>query len=185
MANFIDAYDWVMVGNVYGMSGFSDGGSITTKPYIASSNYVLKMSDYKKGPWCEILDGLYWSFMKKHSHKFAANPRMKMQIALLDKMDEEKLNKHLKIAREFKESIGMFEMKEDDINRLIEMAWQDRTTFESIKKLYGLSENQVIKIMRREMKKSSFIMWRKRMYGRKTKHLTKLEHKPTRFQGPW
>ena len=48
MKNYIDAYDWVMVGNVYGMSGFSDGGSITTKPYIASSNYLLKMSDYDK-----------------------------------------------------------------------------------------------------------------------------------------
>ena len=49
MKNYIDAYDWVMVGNVYGMSGFSDGGSITTKTlYIASSNYLLKMSDYSK-----------------------------------------------------------------------------------------------------------------------------------------
>jgi len=49
MANYIDAYDWVMIANVYGMSGFSDGGSITTKPYISSSNYLLKMSNsYKK-----------------------------------------------------------------------------------------------------------------------------------------
>ena len=185
MANFIDAYDWVMVGNVYGMSGFSDGGSITTKPYIASSNYIRKMSDYKKGPWCEILDGLYWSFMKKHSSKFADNPRMKMQIVLLEKMDEAKLSKHLQIAREFKESLGMYAYVEDDMSRLVEMAWQDRTPFESIEKLYGMSENRVIKMMRKLMSKSSFTMWRKRMHGRKTKHLKKLEHKPTRFQGPW
>ncbi len=48
MQNFIDAYDWVMVGNVYAMSGYCDGGTLTTKPYICSSNYLLKMSDYKK-----------------------------------------------------------------------------------------------------------------------------------------
>ena len=51
MAHFIDAYDCVMVGNVYGMSGFCDGGSFATKPYIASSNYILKMSNYKNGEW--------------------------------------------------------------------------------------------------------------------------------------
>ena len=55
MKHYIDTYDWVMVGNVYGMSGFSDGGSITTKPYITSSNYLLKMSDYSKNEsWCII-----------------------------------------------------------------------------------------------------------------------------------
>ena len=54
----IDAYDWVMVPNVYGMSQFSDGGLMSTKPYISGSNYILKMSDYKKGGWCEIWDAL-------------------------------------------------------------------------------------------------------------------------------
>jgi deoxyribodipyrimidine photolyase-related protein len=185
MANFIDAYDWVMVGNVYGMSGFSDGGSFTTKPYIASSNYILKMSDYKKGPWCEVMDGLYWSFLERHAHRFATNPRMQMQLSLLEKMDQEKLARHRTVAREFKRSLGMYEFSEDDISRLIEMAWQDRTPFESIHALYGMSENQVIKVMRKQMSHSSFKMWRKRMHGRKTKHLKKLDHKPLRFQGPW
>ena len=45
---FIDSYDWVMVPNVYGMSQFSDGGLMSTKPYISSSNYILKMSNFKK-----------------------------------------------------------------------------------------------------------------------------------------
>ena len=49
MELFIDSYDWVMVPNVYGMSQFADGGLISTKPYISGSNYILKMSDYKKG----------------------------------------------------------------------------------------------------------------------------------------
>ncbi len=106
MKYYIDAYDWVMVGNVYGMSGFSDGGSITTKPYIASSNYLLKMSDYNKNEsWCVILDALYWRFLYIHSHKFDKNPRMKMQIALLNKMPKEKLERHLKIADDFIKNI--------------------------------------------------------------------------------
>ena len=49
MELFIDAYDWVMVPNVYGMSQFADGGLMSTKPYISGSNYLIKMSDYKKG----------------------------------------------------------------------------------------------------------------------------------------
>ena len=105
MKNYIDAYDWVMVGNVYGMSGFSDGGSITTKPYIASSNYLLKMSDYSKESWCEILDSLYWRFLYKYSHKFSSDPRMKMQIALLNKMPKEKLENHLLVAQKFIDEI--------------------------------------------------------------------------------
>lgn len=106
MKYYIDAYDWVMIGNVYGMSGFSDGGSITTKPYISSSNYIIKMSDYKKSEsWCEIVDALYWRFLHKYSSKFEKNPRMKMQIALLNKMSEEKLQKHLKIADEFTKNL--------------------------------------------------------------------------------
>lgn len=102
MANFIDAYDWVMLGNVYGMSGFSDGGSITTKPYICSSNYLIKMSNYSKTkPWCKIVDALYWNFLHKHSYLFNSNARMKMQIAILNKMPKEKLDNHLKIAYEY------------------------------------------------------------------------------------
>ncbi len=102
MQYYIDAYDWVMVGNVYGMSGFSDGGSITTKPYISSSNYLLKMSDYsKKDDWCKIVDGLYWRFLHIHSHKFDKNPRMKMQISLLNKMKKETLENHLNTANEY------------------------------------------------------------------------------------
>ena len=59
MELFIDAYDWVMVPNVYGMSQFADGGLFSTKPYISSSNYIIKMSNYKKGEWSSIWDGLF------------------------------------------------------------------------------------------------------------------------------
>ena len=56
------------------------------------------------------------------------------------------------------------------IDRIIEMAWEDRTTFESIQFQFGLKEQEVIDLMRREMKLKSFQMWRKRVQGRKTKH---------------
>ena len=57
-----------------------------------------------------------------------------------------------------------------DIDRIIEMAWEDRTTFDAIKFQFGLCEQEVIKLMRSEMKLKSFKMWRKRVQGRKTKH---------------
>jgi uncharacterized protein (TIGR03643 family) len=58
-----------------------------------------------------------------------------------------------------------------DISRIIEMAWEDRTPFEAIEKLYGLGEPELRKLMRRELKPASFRLWRERVSGRKTKHL--------------
>lgn len=58
----------------------------------------------------------------------------------------------------------------EDIDRIIEMAWEDRTPFDAIEKQFGLPEKEVIKLMRKEMKPSSFRMWRERVQGRKTKH---------------
>ena len=58
----------------------------------------------------------------------------------------------------------------EDVDRVIEMAWEDRTTFEAIDFQFGLKEQEVIELMRTEMKPSSFRLWRKRVQGRKTKH---------------
>jgi uncharacterized protein (TIGR03643 family) len=57
-----------------------------------------------------------------------------------------------------------------EIDRIIEMAWEDRTTFEAIEIQFGLKQQDVIKLMRKEMKPSSFKMWRERTKGRNTKH---------------
>ena len=57
-----------------------------------------------------------------------------------------------------------------DLDRVIEMAWEDRTTFEAIEYQFGLSEQEVMEMMRQSMKASSFKLWRKRVSGRKTKH---------------
>ena len=62
-------------------------------------------------------------------------------------------------------------MRPGDIDRVIEMAWEDRTPFEAIERLFGLSEAEVIKLMRRQLKPGSFKVWRARVSGRKTKHL--------------
>jgi deoxyribodipyrimidine photolyase-related protein len=100
MELFVDAYDWVMVPNVYGMSQHADGGLMTTKPYISGSAYVLKMSNFKRGPWCEIWDGLYWRFIAKHREFFAKNPRMSVMAKQCDRMGE-KLDRHVEVAGRF------------------------------------------------------------------------------------
>ncbi len=70
----------------------------------------------------------------------------------------------------------------EDISRIIEMAWEDSTPFEAIELQFGLKENDVREIMRKEMKPSSFRMWRKRISGRKTKHLLKRSKGVYRFR---
>lgn len=101
MELFIDAYDWVMVPNVYGMSQFADGGLMATKPYISGSNYVLKMSDYKKGDWQATWDGLFWNFMHAHRSFFLQNPRLGMLVHTFDKMPQEKQTLHLTNAERY------------------------------------------------------------------------------------
>jgi uncharacterized protein (TIGR03643 family) len=71
-------------------------------------------------------------------------------------------------------------LKDDQIDRIIEMAWEDRTPFDAIEIQFGLKENDVRKIMRSSLKESSFKMWRKRVTGRKTKHIQKSDS--TRFK---
>ena len=71
-------------------------------------------------------------------------------------------------------------LTEEQIDRIIEMAWEDRTPFEAIEFQFGLKENDVRKIMRKHMKESSFKMWRERVKGRKTKHAKNSEG--TRFK---
>ena len=73
----------------------------------------------------------------------------------------------------------------EELDRIIEMAWEDRTPFDAITFQFGISEKQVIDLMRSEMKLSSFKMWRKRVQGKATKHKKKVLHKVVRFQGPW
>lgn len=98
LSTFIDAYEWVMLPNVYGMGLFADGGKIATKPYLASANYINKMSDYCQG--CTFdrkrrtgknacpFNTLYWNFLLKHEGKLRSIPRMSTSLLGLRHLDE-------------------------------------------------------------------------------------------------
>ena len=105
MELFIDAYDWVMVPNIYGMSQFADGGTFATKPYLSGSNYLKKMSDYPSGDWEKIWDGLFWRFVGVQEEFIKKNPRVSMMHYSFQKMDSEKKEAHLYNANEFLKSL--------------------------------------------------------------------------------
>jgi deoxyribodipyrimidine photolyase-related protein len=107
MELFIDAYDWVMVPNVYGMSQFADGGLMSTKPYVSGSNYLMKMSDYPKGQWQEIWDALFWRFLDIHRAFFLKNPRLGMLVKTFDKWDEGKKKSVHQLAENYIGSLGL------------------------------------------------------------------------------
>ena len=94
MEMFIDSSDWVMVPNVYGMGTFADGGIFATKPYICGSSYILRMSNFKKGDWCDIVDGLYWKFIEENKDFFITNPRLSLMIRALEKLNPDR-KKHI------------------------------------------------------------------------------------------
>ena len=87
MEMFVDSSDWVMTPNLYGMGLYSDGGIFSTKPYICGSSYIMKMMNFKRGEWNNIMDGLYWRFIDKNRKFFIKNPRLSMMVRIFDKMD--------------------------------------------------------------------------------------------------
>jgi deoxyribodipyrimidine photolyase-related protein len=103
----IDSYDWVMVPNVYGMVGYNDGGGTTTKPYISSSNYILKMSNYKKdGYWENVWRALYYNFIKNNEKMLQTNPRTRRMVWQANRLSPPELNSMLETAKEFIASIA-------------------------------------------------------------------------------
>ena len=104
MEMFIDSSEWVMVPNVYGMGLFSDGGIFATKPYICGSSYFFKMMDFKKGDWCDIMDGLYWRFIEKNEKFFLKNPRLSMMVRVLKKINPERKQRIFVEAEKFIEA---------------------------------------------------------------------------------
>ncbi len=101
MEMYIDAYDWVMVPNVYSMTLYADGGLITTKPYISGSSYVLRMTDYKKGDWTEIWDALFWNFINVHYKELKSENRLFFIIKNYEKIPKEKINHYKKTVVDF------------------------------------------------------------------------------------
>lgn len=80
--------------------------------------------------------------------------------------------------------MNLASLSEGDVSAVIQMAWEDRTAFETIKERVGLSESEVIQLMRQELKPSSFRMWRMRMRGRITKHRA-LRNPDMKFEDRW
>ena len=101
MEMYIDASEWVMVPNVFGMATYADGGLMSTKPYTCGSNYILKMSNYPKGEWCDVVDGLYWRFTEKNIDFYQSNPRLSFLARTLDRISKDRKSYIFKKAEDF------------------------------------------------------------------------------------
>lgn len=105
MEVFIDSYQWVMWANVYGMGSYADGGMSMTRPYIASANYLKKMSNYKKGEWEEDVTALYYDFIKDHQGKLKKIYATASQTSRYTKFSQKKKDDITKRARKVIRSI--------------------------------------------------------------------------------
>lgn len=102
-------------------------------------------------------------------HRIKIDPSCTREwVAFVDALSVKKISFYYYLI---KNEDGVNKFAEQDLSRIIEMAWEDRTPFEAIQLEYGLNETAVIRLMRENMKPSSFKMWRKRVTGRKTKHV--------------
>jgi deoxyribodipyrimidine photolyase-related protein len=101
MSNFMDAYDWVMVPNVYGMSQYSDGGLMTTKPYFSGSNYLKKQGFKTDVESAALFDALFWHFVDKHQERLRKNMRTVQMVANWNRMLPQKKAAHLERAAMF------------------------------------------------------------------------------------
>ena len=101
MSLFVDAYDWVMVPNVYAMSQHAGRWVNHNKTIFLRSAYLKKMGYNQTNEWCEVWDGLYWSWIWHNKDQLRTNPRWTMMCALADKMDKRKLQNHLDRADRF------------------------------------------------------------------------------------
>lgn len=104
MQMFVDAADWVMGPNVYGMSQYAGTDSFATKPYFSGSAYLLRMSDEPPGLWCDVWDGLYWRTIDRHKAFFARNQRMSQAVHGLARLDVARKEKIFTTAEAFIQS---------------------------------------------------------------------------------
>ena len=108
---YIDSFDWVVTPNVLGMGLYSDGGIMSTKPYISSGSYINKMSNYcdncfydpkiKIGPRACPFNNLYWNFINDKKENLKNNPRMRMMNATFNKFDDKIKRNHIDSSNEF------------------------------------------------------------------------------------
>ncbi len=101
MEHFVDAAEWVMGPNVYGMSQQSDGGLMTTKPYVCGSAYLRRQGRLGTGAWCDVVDGLYWRFIARHRARLGSNARMQQAVAGYERLAPARRNRILNAAEAF------------------------------------------------------------------------------------
>jgi deoxyribodipyrimidine photolyase-related protein len=97
----IDAYDWVMIPNVMGMSQYACENKIMNRPYLCSSNYILKMSDFKKGEWTVLWDSLYYQYIERHQKILKSNYSASRQVAFWKKKSEKQKREILARAQKY------------------------------------------------------------------------------------
>ena len=97
----MDSYDWVMTNNIYGMGTYADGGLTMRKPYISSSNYILKMSDFKKNTEStDVWDALFYHFIISHEKKLKGSPYTR-NLAHFKKKSKAEQKAMMDLANEF------------------------------------------------------------------------------------
>jgi deoxyribodipyrimidine photolyase-related protein len=116
MSMFWDAIDWVSLPNTLGMSQYGDGGIVGTKPYVASGNYINRMSDHcrhcrydpRKATGDEAcpFTMLYWDFLMRHERRFVKNPRMRQQYVNLRRKDDDELKRIRAAAQRIKTAMN-------------------------------------------------------------------------------
>ena len=112
---YFDAYEWVEMPNVIGMSQFADGGAIASKPYVSSGAYIDRMSDYcgrcrydvkkKTGEGACPFNALYWDFLARHEKRFAGNARMRNMYGTWGRFSDEKRAEYRESAAAFLETL--------------------------------------------------------------------------------
>lgn len=87
---FVDAHEWALTPNVYALNQFADNSTLEGGPYICTSKTLLDRSDYERGEWCNVWDGLYWRFIEKHKATLKKTPKMRSIVHRLDSLDADR-----------------------------------------------------------------------------------------------
>ena len=97
----VDSYDWVMTPNVMGMGQYADGGKMMTRIYFSSSNYILKMSNYKRGEWSQLWDDLYYNFIHNNYNLLKKNYATSRQVSHWNKKSQKEKDDIISRAQKF------------------------------------------------------------------------------------
>lgn len=84
---FVDTHDWALVPHLYSLGQFADTSTFVGGPYICTSKTLIDKSDYERGEWANVWDGLYWRFIEKHRAAFQKSPKMRSVVQRLDRLD--------------------------------------------------------------------------------------------------